>query len=271
MVPCVIFYCFQGIFMEQNEPIQSEPIISLRDVHKIFYTPKSSHHVLKGISFDVHPGEVVALIGPSGSGKSTCLRTINALETISSGHVSVCGVDYQNTNLSLHKIRRNTGMIFQRFELFPHMTALQNVMLGPSSVLGKGKEESHHIASELLRKVGLATHAHKYPRGLSGGQQQRVAIARALAINPRVLLCDEPTSALDPELVGDVVEILVDIAKTGMTMIVVTHELYFAKQVSHRTLFLEGGSIVEQGPTARIFQSPQTDRLQNFLKSVKHD
>ena len=251
--------------------VESEVIISLKDVNKYFHTQNGDHHVLKGISFEVRLGEVVALIGPSGSGKSTCLRTINALETISSGNVSVCGVEYESSRLPLHKIRRNTGMIFQRFELFSHMTALQNIAVGPREVLGKSKKESEKIAEEFLERVGLSQHAHKYPRGLSGGQQQRVAIARALAINPKVLLCDEPTSALDPELVDEIVDILADIASTGMTMIVVTHELYFAQKVSHRTMFLEGGIIVEQGPTKELFENPKTDRLKNFLKRVTHN
>lgn len=247
-----------------------EIVVSLEDIHKTFHTKNGDHHVLKGISFKVEQGEVMALIGPSGSGKSTCLRTINALETITSGSIEVCGINYRTTNLPLHKIRQNTGMIFQRFELFPHMTALQNVMLGPTSVLKKKPEEARKIAQELLEKVGLAQHMDKYPRSLSGGQQQRVAIARALAINPKVLLCDEPTSALDPELVDEVVDILVDIAKTGMTMIVVTHELYFAQKVSHKTMFLEGGVVIEQGPTKELFANPKTERLQNFLKRVTH-
>jgi ABC-type polar amino acid transport system ATPase subunit len=161
-------------------------------------------------------------------------------------------------------------MIFQRFELFPHMTALENVALGPRLVLSKSKEESLEIAHSLLKRVGLDAHAEKYSKGLSGGQQQRVAIARALAINPKVLLCDEPTSALDPELVDEVVDILADIAATGMTMIVVTHELYFAHRVSHKTMFLEGGILVEQGNTQEMFAHPQTERLQSFLKRNRH-
>jgi ABC-type polar amino acid transport system ATPase subunit len=251
--------------------MSNNPIVSLKDVNKIFYTAKKEPlHVLKNINFEVKTGEVVALIGPSGSGKSTCLRTINALETITSGDIEICGINYRNSKQSLHKIRRNTGMIFQRFELFPHLTALENVMLGPSQVLNKSVVESKKIAASFLDRVGLSAHMDKYPRNLSGGQQQRVAIARALAINPKVLLCDEPTSALDPELVDEVVSILVDIAKTGMTMIVVTHELYFAQKVSQRTLFLENGVIAEQGMTEEIFKNPKTDRLKNFLKRITH-
>lgn len=254
--------------MEQKQ--NKDTVIVLENVNKIFKTSRGDLHVLKDISFKVTEGEVVALIGPSGSGKSTCLRTINALETITSGNVQVCGIDYRTSRLPVHKIRRHTGMIFQRFELFPHMTALENVLIGPMEVLKKTKEEAIVIAENLLEKVGLKNHRFKYPKSLSGGQQQRVAIARALAINPRVLLCDEPTSALDPELVDEVVDILVDIAKGGMTMLIVTHELYFAQKVSHRTMFLENGNIVEQGNTKDLFSSPQSERLQNFLKRVTH-
>lgn len=256
-------------FNMSNDSFQ--PIVSLRNVNKMFYSAQGKPlQVLKNISFDVQSGEVVALIGPSGSGKSTCLRTINALETITSGDIEVCGINYRDTKMPLHQIRRNTGMIFQRFELFPHLTALENVILGPQLVLGKSSQEAKRIASHFLDRVGLSAHMDKYPRNLSGGQQQRVAIARALAIQPKVLLCDEPTSALDPELVDEVVSILVDIAKLGMTMIVVTHELYFAKKVSQRTLFLENGVIAEQGLTSEIFENPKTDRLKHFLKRITH-
>ncbi len=250
--------------------MKKEVVISLEDVNKIYRNVQGDHHVLKNVSFHVNEGEVVALIGPSGSGKSTCLRSINALETITSGNIKVCGIDYQNTKSPLHEIRRNTGMIFQRFELFPHMTVLENVMCGPKYVLKKSKQESLVIACDLLEKVGLKDHMYKYPRRLSGGQQQRVAIARALAINPRVLLCDEPTSALDPELIDEVVDILFEIAATGMTMLVVTHEMYFARKLSHRTIFLENGNIIEQGNTKELFSSPKTERLQHFLKRVVH-
>lgn len=254
----------------QNVKNQENFIVSLDKVNKIFQVKNNPLHVLKDISFQIQEGEVVAMIGPSGSGKSTCLRTINALETITSGDVIVCGINYRNIKKPWHKVRRNTGMIFQRFELFPHLSAQQNVMIGITSVLGKSKEEAYLLSEQLLDKVGLKSHKEKYPQSLSGGQQQRVAIARALAVNPKILLCDEPTSALDPELVDEVTDILADIAKGGMTMIVVTHELSFAKQVSHRTLFLEGGSIVEEGSTETMFANPKTDRLKNFLKKVRH-
>ena len=250
---------------------QRKNIVELVDVYKNFHSNDGLlHEVLKGITFEVKQGEVVALIGPSGGGKSTCLRTINALETITSGRVKVCGEDYQTSRLPLHKLRRNTAMVFQRFELFPHLSALENVAIGPRSVLKKTRAESLDIAHDLLKRVGLQDHQNKYPRSLSGGQQQRVAIARALAIQPQVLLCDEPTSALDPELVDEVVDILADIASQGMTMIVVTHELHFAKKVSDRTLFLEGGVICEQGRTDDLFDAPQTERLRSFLKRITH-
>lgn len=249
----------------------TQPLIRLQNVKKIFETSRGPHTVLKDISFDVHPGEVVCLIGPSGSGKSTCLRTINALETINGGSIEVCGLKYDSCNLPHHMIRRNTAMIFQRFELFPHLTALENVSIGPELVLKKSKKESLRVAEELLVQVGLQDHMQKYPAALSGGQQQRVAIARSLANEPKILLCDEPTSALDPELVDEVVEILLKIAKSGMTMLVVTHEMSFVRRVSTRTLFLDGGEIAEQGETKKLFDSPETGRLQQFLSKIKHE
>ena len=248
-----------------------KPLVTLDKVNKIFYNDKGEHHVLKDISFKVQKGEVLCLVGPSGSGKSTCLRTINALETVTSGNISVCNINYGKTKRSISKIRRNTGMIFQRFELFQHMTVLENVMAGPLYVLGKSKDKSYEIAKKLLMQVNLYKHMSKYPKDLSGGQQQRVAIARAIAINPKVLLCDEPTSALDPELVDDVVDILTDIASTGMTMIIVTHEMYFAKKISNRTLFLDGGSIIEEGSTEEVFNNPKSDRTASFFRRIFHE
>lgn len=250
--------------------MDEKPLISLKNVNKIFKLKQGLHQVLFDISFEVKKGEVIALIGPSGSGKSTCLRTINALETIHSGSIEVCDMNYRDPKFKPTDIRRSTGMIFQRFELFPHLTALENVSLGPKNVLKKESETAKKIALELLEQVGLKDHVHKYPKNLSGGQQQRVAIARALSVNPKILLCDEPTSALDPELVDEVVKILLDIAKQGMTMIVVTHELNFAKKVSNRTIFLEHGKIVEMGETKELFDNPKTERLKQFLKRVSH-
>ncbi len=241
-----------------------EPIIELRGVRKCF----GKHEVLKGVDLTVHPGEVVCLLGASGGGKSTLLRTINALETIDSGSVKVCGESYGTC--PEYKIRRHTAMIFQRFELFPHLTALQNVSLASEVVLGRTKAKAEEKARALLTRVGLADHSHKFPKALSGGQQQRVAIARALAIGPKVLLCDEPTSALDPELVQEVRELLESIAKEGMTMIVVTHEVGFAKSIAKRCLFLEGGEVAEEAPTKEFFEAPRSLRLRQFLEKVRH-
>jgi ABC-type polar amino acid transport system ATPase subunit len=249
--------------------VSESPLVSLRGVRKSFPGAKGPVEVLKGISFDVHAGEVVCLIGPSGSGKSTTLRTINALETIQSGTVRVCGLDYQTSGLAAHQIRRHTAMIFQRFELFPHLTARQNVAIAPIKVLGKSQKDGEALADDLLARVGLAEHGDKYPAALSGGQQQRVAIARALAIDPKVLLCDEPTSALDPELVHEVLEILIAIARKGMTMLVVTHELSFAERVSNRCLFLDHGEVVEEAPTCDFFHHPKSPRLGDFLRRVR--
>lgn len=241
------------------------PIIELKDVRKSFGT----HQVLKGVGFDVHPGEVICLLGPSGGGKSTVLRTINALETIDSGVVRVCGEEYGKAKPE-YEIRRHTAMIFQRFELFPHLTAMQNVALAPRTVLSKPPAEAERLAKDLLARVGLADHGHKYPNSLSGGQQQRVAIARALALGPKVLLCDEPTSALDPELVQEVRDLLEQIAREGMTMIVVTHEISFARSVAHRCLFLDCGEVAEQGSSKEFFENPRSARLKQFLEKVRH-
>jgi polar amino acid transport system ATP-binding protein len=246
-------------------------LVRLNNVTKIFRSGGNDVFALQDVSFDVQPGEVICLLGPSGSGKSTCLRTINALETISGGTIEVCGHTLSQPKVAIHEIRRNTAMIFQRFELFPHLTALENVALAPRLVLKKSKDEAFHEAKENLCRVGLGDHLDKYPNAISGGQQQRVAIARALAINPKVLLCDEPTSALDPELVNEVLEILTDIAKNGMTMIIVTHEMNFAAQVSNRCFFLDKGKIVEQGPTRSFFEDPSSTRLKQFLRQMKHN
>lgn len=246
------------------------PIISLKNVTKDFPTPHGPKRVLNNVSFDVMPGELIAIIGPSGGGKSTCLRTINALETVTSGDIEVCGENYRTSQKPLHAIRRNTSMIFQRFELFAHLTALENVALAPQLVLGQSKDQAMAEALTLLDRVGLKEHAYKFPRALSGGQQQRVAIARSLAMKPKALLCDEPTSALDPELVGEIIEILKQIAASGMTMLCVTHEMQFAAKLSTRTLFLDGGEIAEQGNSQELFAHPKTERLRTFLNKVTH-
>lgn len=224
--------------------------------------------VLGGISFSVAKGEVLGLIGPSGSGKSTCLRTINALETIDSGSITVAGTNLNDPDTPIHKIRQKTAMVFQRFELFPHLTALENVALGPRLVAGLSTADANDQAEQLLIDVGLKEHSHKYPMALSGGQRQRVGIARALANKPEVLLCDEPTSALDPELVDEVSEILQKVAASGMTMVVVSHEMQFIKNTCGRCLFLEDGIIAEQGPVPEFFANPKNERLKSFLSKV---
>ncbi len=252
----------------------TEALITLNSVSKTFSSKnaegkKVSVKVLDQLSLQIFPGDVLCLIGPSGSGKSTCLRTINALETIDSGTIDICGKNYQGKT-ALHKIRQETAMVFQRFELFPHLNARENVSLGLRLVQKKSKAEAEAIADGLLERVGLKTQAHKYPNQLSGGQQQRVSIARALAAKPKVLLCDEPTSALDPELVHEVTDILSDLAKEGMTMMIVTHEMSFARNVASECLFLEGGRIVERAKPEAFFSAPEHPRLQNFLKRLSH-
>ncbi|MES2746559.1 MAG: amino acid ABC transporter ATP-binding protein [Bdellovibrionota bacterium] len=249
-------------------------LISLENVSKTFTTRDRSNakitvKVLDGLNLDIYEGDVLCLIGPSGSGKSTCLRTINALETIDSGRIEVCGHIYDGKK-PLHKIRQETAMVFQRFELFPHLTALQNVALGPRLVQKKSKAEAESMGEDLLKRVGLSNQAHKYPQQLSGGQQQRVSIARALAANPKVLLCDEPTSALDPELVHEVTDILQVLAREGMTMMIVTHEMRFARNVATECLFLEGGRIVERARPQAFFDQPQHARLKTFLETISH-
>ena len=234
--------------------------------------------VLKGVSLEVQPKEVVCIIGPSGAGKSTYLRTLNGLEKFSSGKIFVDDKlldEYQEGKhvFKMPKKERSEvmlemGMVFQRFNLFPHKSVSQNVMIAPVHVKGVSKEEAKKRAMDLLSRVGLKDKANQYPARLSGGQQQRVAIARALAMEPKIMLFDEPTSALDPELVGEVLNVMKELAKEGMTMIVVTHEMAFAREVANRVLFMESGKIVEEGSPEEIFGSPKTERLQQFLKSV---
>ena len=234
--------------------------------------------VLKGVNLEVKPQEVVCIIGPSGSGKSTFLRSLIHLEHIDNGIIEIEGKEIahkENKSSKLHistKERRkrllNVGMVFQKFNLFPHMTALENTMVSPMNVLGKSKEEARAKGSELLNAVGLGDKLDAYPNKLSGGQQQRVAIARALAMDPKIMLFDEPTSALDPELVGEVLSVMKKLAESGMTMIVVTHEMGFAREVADRVLFMDGGNIVEEGTPEEIFNAPKSDRLKQFLKAV---
>ena len=239
-------------------------MIELIDVHKSF----GSNHVLRGISGHVDKGEVVCIIGPSGSGKSTILRCINALESYDGGEVRVDGLRVDRHHASIHSIRTQVSMAFQRFNLFPHRTALENVIEGPVFVKKEPKAQALERGHALLERVGLADKAHARPAQLSGGQMQRVAIARALAMQPKAILFDEPTSALDPELVGEVLAVMRSLAEDGMTMAVVTHEMGFAREVADRVLFLDGGVIVEQGPARDLLSNPQHARTQDFLRRV---
>ncbi|MEZ5883884.1 MAG: amino acid ABC transporter ATP-binding protein [Paracoccaceae bacterium] len=241
-------------------------MISVQDIRKSFGT----FEVIKGVSFEVDKGEVVCIIGPSGSGKSTILRCINGLETYDSGAITVEGTKVDPADRSIAKLRTQVSMVFQRFNLFPHRSAIENVMEGPVYVKGMKRAEARDLAASLLEKVGLAGKYDSFPGQLSGGQQQRVAIARALAMQPRAILFDEPTSALDPELVGEVLSVMRDVAAEGMTMVVVTHEMGFARAVADRVLFLESGTIVEQGPPQDILRNPQHPRTQDFLHRVIH-
>jgi polar amino acid transport system ATP-binding protein len=252
----------------------TQPMISARSVNKRY----GSIRVLEDITLDVAPGEVCCLLGPSGAGKSTFLRCVNHLEQINGGRLVVGGevVGYREQGNKLHELhgrelnrqRAKMGIVFQNFNLYPHMTAEQNVSLAPVIVHGKSKNEARERSYELLKRVGLAGKEKKYPRQLSGGEQQRVAIARALAIDPKVILFDEPTSALDPELVGEVLEVIQDVAKTGITMLIVTHEIKFARDVAHRVVIMDGGVIVEQGPPSEVLENPREERSRSFLRRV---
>ncbi|WP_431223698.1 amino acid ABC transporter ATP-binding protein [Serratia sp. L9] len=225
-------------------------------------------HVLRGISCEIAPNEVVCIIGPSGSGKSTFLRCINALETLSGGEIDVNGFAIHSQKTDLNKMRESVGMVFQRFNLFPHMTVLENIIMAPMEVKKLSRSEAIERAEVLLRKVGLLDKIDAYPSSLSGGQQQRVAIARALAMEPKIMLFDEPTSALDPELVGEVLEVMKALTHEGMTMVVVTHEMGFAREVADRVLFIDQGIIQEEGSPQQIFGNPTNPRTQAFLSKV---
>ena len=250
--------------MTQKEKAEA-PIIELRHVDKHY----GDLHVLKDISLKVDRGEVVVVIGPSGSGKSTMCRTINRLETIDSGDILIEGEPLPQEGKKLTKMRAELGMVFQSFNLFAHMTVLENVTLGPIQALGMKKDEAEKVAMDLLARVGVAEQAQKVSAQLSGGQQQRVAIARSLAMHPKAMLFDEPTSALDPEMINEVLDVMVKLAREGMTMIVVTHEMNFARRVADRIIFMADGQIVETGLPHEFFDHPKTERAKDFLNSIK--
>ena len=241
------------------------PVIELRHVDKHF----GDLHVLRDVSLSVGRGEVLVVIGPSGSGKSTMCRTMNRLETIDSGEILIEGEPLPQEGRELARMRAELGMVFQQFNLFAHMTILDNVTLGPREVLGQGKEEAERYAMELLERVGVAEQAHKVPAQLSGGQQQRAAIARSLAMRPKAMMFDEPTSALDPEMINEVLDVMVELARGGMTMVVVTHEMSFARRVADRVVFMADGQIVEEGSPDEFFDHPKTQRARDFLDSIK--
>ena len=241
-------------------------MIELAAVHKSF----GSNHVIRGFSASVTKGEVVCIIGPSGSGKSTILRCINGLEAYDGGSINIEGMRVDRRDRSIRQIRTQVSMVFQRFNLFPHRTALENVTEGPIYVKNEPRKDAYRRGRDLLARVGLADKEHAYPASLSGGQQQRVAIARALAMSPKAILFDEPTSSLDPELVGEVLGVMRSLAEDGMTMIVVTHEMGFAREVADRVLFLDQGVIAEQGPARELLTNPRNPRTQDFLKRVLH-
>ncbi|HEM4888009.1 TPA: amino acid ABC transporter ATP-binding protein [Streptococcus suis] len=242
----------------------SNAIISIKDLHKYF----GKNEVLKGIDLDIQQGQVVVIIGPSGSGKSTFLRTMNLLEVPTKGTVTFEGVDITDKSNDIFKMREKMGMVFQQFNLFPNMTVLDNITLSPIKTKGIAKDEAENKAKELLEKVGLPDKANAYPQSLSGGQQQRIAIARGLAMDPDVLLFDEPTSALDPEMVGEVLAVMQDLAKSGMTMVIVTHEMGFAREVADRVIFMDGGIIVEDGTPEEVFEHTKEERTKDFLSKV---
>ena len=239
-------------------------MISVKEITKHF----GKHMVLKNISVEIAPREVVVIIGPSGSGKSTFLRCLNGLETVSSGQITINGVEITHSKTNLSLVRKEVGMVFQRFNLFHHLSVMENITIGPRQVLKMEREEAEKRAYALLDKVGLREKAHAYPDELSGGQQQRVAIARALAMNPIVMLFDEPTSALDPEMVGEVLAVMKELAREGMTMVVVTHEMGFAREVGDRVLFMDEGCILEEGTPDQLFNNPREERTKLFLSKI---
>ena len=242
-----------------------EVLIRVEDVHKVF---GGALHALNGVTTEIRKGEVVVIVGPSGSGKSTFLRSLNLLEVPSSGHIYFEGVDITDKKVDIDKHRQKMGMVFQHFNLFPHKTILENITLAPIKVRRKSKEEAEKQAMELLQLVGLEEKAHSYPSQLSGGQKQRIAIVRSLAMEPDVMLFDEPTSALDPEMVGEVLDLMKQLAKDGMTMVVVTHEMGFAREVGTRVIFMDAGQIGEEAEPEEFFTDPKEPRLREFLSKV---
>jgi len=249
-----------------DKPIyeEQEPIIVCRDVQKWY----GDFHALKGVNMEVRKGEVVVIFGPSGSGKSTFIRTINRLEEHQGGQIIVDGIELTHDVKNIESIRKETGMVFQQFNLFPHLTVLQNVTLAPLQVRKQDKAEAEKTAMELLERVGIPDQANKFPGQLSGGQQQRVAIARALAMKPKIMLFDEPTSALDPEMIKEVLDVMIELAKSGMTMLVVTHEMGFARSVADTLYFFDAGQIVETGSPEEIYNNPQEERTKLFLSQI---
>lgn len=240
------------------------PVIEVRELHKHF----GSLEVLKGIDFHVDAGEVVCVVGPSGSGKSTLLRCINRLEEATAGNILIEGEDITDDESDVDALRTKIGMVFQQFNLFPHLSVLKNLTIAQRHVLGRSKDEANEVAGQMLDRVGLSDKLDEYPERLSGGQMQRVAIARALSMNPDMMLFDEPTSALDPELVGEVLDVMRQLATEGMTMMVVTHEMGFALEVADRVVFMDDGVVIEEGPPAKILKEPSTERARRFLRMV---
>ncbi len=244
----------------------THPALQLKDVHKWF----GSFHALKGVSLEVKAGERLVICGPSGSGKSTLIRCINHLESHDQGEILVDGILLDGEAKSIESVRLHVGMVFQQFNLFPHLTVLENLCLAPIWVQGRPKREIETQAMEYLQRVKIPDQAHKYPAQLSGGQQQRVAIARALCMNPRIMLFDEPTSALDPEMIKEVLDVMVELAKSGMTMVCVTHEMGFARQVANRVIFMDQGEIIEESAPEQFFTSPRSERTRAFIAQVLH-
>ncbi|MDR1449239.1 MAG: amino acid ABC transporter ATP-binding protein [Propionibacteriaceae bacterium] len=253
-----------GRLHPRDTPDPAAPPIQTIGLHKFF----GDHHVLKGIDLKVRRGEVVCVIGPSGSGKSTLLRSVNLLEWPTRGRILIEGIDVLDPDVNLDRVRTRIGMVFQQFNLFPHMTVLRNTTIAQENVLGRDKEEAAAVGRSMLERVGLSDKIDAHPSQLSGGQQQRVAIARSLAMNPDMMLFDEPTSALDPELVGEVLQVMRDLAESGMTMMVVTHEMGFAREVGTRLIFMDDGQVVEEGDPREVLAAPQHPRTQLFLSKV---